>query len=78
MIVEPVFTNTGGIVWSIIFMLSVAPGAISNVYMERFLKKQTMERQERNHVFDVLILNFWSTLIQVIGIPTFEYPLILQ
>lgn len=65
---EPIFTNTGGIIWSIIFMLSVAPGAISNVYMEKFLKKQMVERKEkRNHVFDVLVLNFWSTSIQVVG-----------
>lgn len=49
-------------------MLSVAPGAISNVFMERFLKRQVIERKEkRNHVFDVLILNFWSTSIQVIS-----------
>eukprot|EP01127_Copromyxa_protea_P009384 TRINITY_DN2206_c0_g1_i2.p1 TRINITY_DN2206_c0_g1~~TRINITY_DN2206_c0_g1_i2.p1 ORF type:complete len:326 (+),score=41.44 TRINITY_DN2206_c0_g1_i2:140-1117(+) len=66
---EPIFTGSGGIVWSIIFMLSVAPGAISNVFLERFLKKQIMERKEtRSHIFDVLILNFWASFIQVIVI----------
>jgi len=63
---EPIFANNGGIIWSLIFTLSIAPAALSNVFQERFFKKQALERQElRNHVFDVFLMNLWSTVVQL-------------
>eukprot|EP01124_Arcella_intermedia_P001286 TRINITY_DN10694_c0_g1_i1.p1 TRINITY_DN10694_c0_g1~~TRINITY_DN10694_c0_g1_i1.p1 ORF type:complete len:419 (+),score=67.75 TRINITY_DN10694_c0_g1_i1:107-1258(+) len=64
---EPLFTNTGGIIWSFIFMISVAPAAVSNVIMETFFEGREKEI-EKNHIYDILVINFWSSLAQLIVI----------
>ncbi len=56
------------IVWAIIFMIGVAPGAIYNVFQEKFLSKRSSENIQRSKRFDLVVMLFWGCLIQLLVI----------
>jgi len=58
------FFGEGGFIWSLVFMISVAPGALSNVFMERFYKRRAECAERTNQVLDTFVLNFWATFVQ--------------
>jgi len=70
----PIFSDNGGIVWSFVFMFSVAPGAIYNVCQEKFLKirqRREKENPDRKRFFDMVVMLFWSCLFQLATIGAF-------
>jgi len=59
----PLFESDGGVLWSFIYMISVAPGAVLNVMQEKYMKirtKETVDIPERSNSFDKLVMLMWS------------------
>jgi len=57
---RPLFTTNGGVAWTIIFMISVAPAAIANVFFEQFFKRRRYDStSNHNLAFDT----FWVTCV---------------
>lgn len=46
-------------------MISVAPGALSNVFMERFYKRRAESAERTSQIMDTFVLNFWATFFQL-------------
>jgi len=59
----PIFSTSGQFLWTVVFLISVAPAAISNVFQEKILRRRE-GCEGKNDFFDIIVLNFWGTLIQ--------------
>jgi len=62
-------SGTGSIIWIIIFIIGVAPGAVYNVLQERFLARRARDKILGRHVFiDELVVLLFGCIFQVLTI----------
>jgi len=62
-------SGAGGIIWIIIFIIGVAPGAVYNVLQERFLARRARDKILGRHVFiDELVVLLFGCIFQVLTI----------
>jgi len=61
--------------WSLIFMFSMAPGAVANVYIERFFAKRygPLSRldKHKNYIYDIMMINLSGNVAQFIILSLF-------
>jgi len=62
-------SGTGSIIWIIIFIIAVGPGALYNVLQERFLARRARDKIVGRHVFiDELVVLLFGCMFQVLTI----------
>lgn len=69
-LIAPIFSSSGGIIWSLINLLSNVPTAFSYVISERYFSQQ-VDRADRDIFFDFLSLNCWSNLYLIVCVSAF-------
>jgi len=56
--------------WSILFLIGVGPGAIYNVFQEKFLKSRN-DIEDRNKTYDMTVMLFWGCFLQLLTMLVF-------
>jgi len=65
----PSYLKNTGVLWFILFFLSMLPGAIANIFIERFFKKRykpSVRDNSKNYMYDLMTVSLLSYIAQLI------------